>query len=116
MKKVLGHHWLIDLSECDHTLINDGAYLRETCLEAARVAQATIVTDVFHQFNPHGWSGVVVIAESHLALHTWPEHDFASVDIFSCSDGFAVEVAIEYLVSALRAKNKTVRRCERGIE
>ena len=53
-------------------------------VSAAQACKATIVDATFHAFNPYGVSGVVVIAESHLSIHTWPERDFAAIDIFMC--------------------------------
>jgi S-adenosylmethionine decarboxylase len=83
-------------------------------VEAARRANATIVTDVFHNFNPHGISGVVVIAESHVAIHSWPEHLCASVDIFSCSDKMTPEVIEDFLKDAFKAEHVVRMEIERG--
>jgi S-adenosylmethionine decarboxylase proenzyme len=114
-KIVLGRHLLLEFSECDPTLINDREYLRDSMLEAARISNATIVTDVFHHFNPHGLSGVIVIAESHIAVHTWPEHGCASVDIFSCGDRMKPELIESYLREKFKAKESSSRELERGI-
>src|SRR6266704_2514591 len=72
--------------DCDPDAINNLEAVKGDLVEAAKRAQATIVDVVFHEFNPFGISGVVVIAESHLAIHTWPEYRYAAVDIFSCGD------------------------------
>jgi S-adenosylmethionine decarboxylase len=84
-------------------------------IEAAKCAKATIVADVFHEFNPHGISGVVVIAESHIAIHSWPEFSCASVDIFTCSADMNPEAAIEYLKTAFKAQKTEVRKINRGV-
>ena len=112
--KSLGRHLLIEYYGCDLERINDREFLRNALLEAARRANATIVTDVFHTFNPHGISGVVVIAESHLAIHTWPEHRCASVDIFSCGDKMRPEVIEEFLKDLFRASHTTSTEIKRG--
>ena len=82
----LGRHLLLELFDCDSDAINNLESVKGALVEAAKRAQATIVDVVFHEFNPFGISGVVVIAESHLSIHTWPEYRYAAVDIFSCGD------------------------------
>lgn len=84
-------------------------------IQAAKIARATIVADVFHEFNPHGLSGAVVIAESHIAIHSWPEHQCASVDIFTCSKDMEPRAAVDFLKSAFKAQRvdiKSIDRCE----
>jgi S-adenosylmethionine decarboxylase len=113
--KVLGTHYLIELSECTGRAIDELGVLRLLMIAAARAAGATIVNDVFHRFNPHGLSGVVVISESHLAVHTWPEHACASVDLFTCSPALDVEAMLAVLKAGLGARHATVRRLERAV-
>jgi S-adenosylmethionine decarboxylase len=84
-------------------------------VEAAHRAQATIVDVVFHEFNPFGISGVVVIAESHLAIHTWPEYRYAAVDVFSCGEILQPRVAVDYLVEQFGAVRTSVVELQRGV-
>jgi S-adenosylmethionine decarboxylase len=84
-------------------------------VEAAKRAHATIVDVVFHEFNPFGISGVVVIAESHLTIHTWPEYRYAAVDIFSCGDVLKPEVAASYLVEQFAAERASAVEMQRGM-
>src|SRR5437879_6756298 len=84
--------------DCDPDAINSLEAVKGALVEAAKRAQATIVDVVFHEFNPFGISGVVVIAESHLSIHTWPEYRYAAVDIFSCRDALQPEGAASCLV------------------
>src|SRR5688572_31426212 len=84
--QALGRHMLLELYDCDPEALNNLELVKASMVEAAKRAQATIVDVVFHEFNPVGISGVVVIAESHLAIHTWPEHRYAAVDVFSCGE------------------------------
>jgi S-adenosylmethionine decarboxylase len=84
-------------------------------VEAAKRAQATIVDVVFHEFNPFGISGVVVIAESHLAIHTWPEYRYAAVDVFSCGEVLQPQLAADHLVDAFGAERASVVELQRGI-
>ncbi len=89
--------------------------VKEALIEAAKRAQATIVDVVFHEFNPFGISGVVVIAESHLSIHTWPEYRYAAVDIFSCGDALQPEVAASYLVEQFAAERTSIVEMQRGM-
>src|SRR5438876_12130349 len=84
-------------------------------LPISKRAQATIVDVVFHEFNPFGISGVVVIAESHLAIHTWPEYRYAAVDVFSCGDVLQPQAAADHLVAELGAARASVVELQRGI-
>ncbi|HYE93582.1 MAG: S-adenosylmethionine decarboxylase proenzyme [Candidatus Rokubacteria bacterium] len=111
----LGRHMLLELFDCDLSAINNLDGVKGALVEAAKRAQATIVDVVFHEFNPFGISGVVVIAESHLSIHTWPEYRYAAVDIFSCGDVLQPEVAANYLVEAFGAEKSTVVEMQRGV-
>ena len=88
---------------------------RQRVLEAVTAAQGTIVKPVFHEFSPWGVSGVVVIAESHVTIHTWPEHGYAAVDIFSCSRKLRHAVVRETLRRSLGAGSVTAQRLSRGL-
>ena len=110
----LGRHLLVEYFDCDREILDDVTQIEEAMTEAADKSGATIVNSVFHLFNPHGVSGVVVIAESHLAIHTWPEYGFAAADFFTCGEHVTPEVAIESLQAALRASSYKSREVARG--
>ena len=83
--KFAGAHLLVDLWEAEH--LTDPAYIEAALREAAEAARATILHGHFHHFSPNGGvSGVLVLAESHISIHTWPERNFAAIDIFMCGD------------------------------
>ena len=84
-------------------------------LATAKVAKATIVGSHFHQFSPFGVSGVVVIAESHLAIHTWPEYGYAAIDIFTCGETLGTEVAAQYLVEKFQSRQPSLIELKRGL-
>ena len=107
---------LLELYDCDPEAINNLEVVKASMVEAAKRAQATIVDVVFHEFSPVGISGVVVIAESHLAIHTWPEHRYAAVDVFSCGDVLQPELAADYLVEQLGAARASVVELQRGVD
>jgi len=113
--QALGRHLLLELFDCDAEAISSLEVVKTAMVEAARRAQATIVDVVFHEFNPFGISGVVVIAESHLAIHTWPEYRYAAVDVFSCGDVLQPQVAADYLMEQLGAERASVVEVQRGI-
>ncbi len=115
MKKIsLGKQVLAEFYGCCVETINNKDIIRDSMIEAAKVAKATIVADVFHEFNPHGISGVVVIAESHIAIHSWPEHQCASIDIFTCSDDMDPLAAVEFLKTIFKAQKVEVKTIPRG--
>jgi S-adenosylmethionine decarboxylase len=106
---------LLELFDCDPDAINSLDIVKTSMVEAAKLAQATIVDVIFHEFNPFGISGVVVIAESHLAIHTWPEYRYAAVDVFSCGETLQPQVAVEHLVEQLGAARTSVVELQRGV-
>ena len=111
----LGRHLLLELFDCDLSAINNLEAVKAALVEAAKRAQATIVDVVFHEFNPFGISGVVVIAESHLSIHTWPEYRYAAVDVFSCGEVLQPEIAVNYLVEQFGAERASVVEMQRGV-
>ncbi len=111
----LGKHLLLELKDCDGEVLNDLSFLKGVLLVAAREIGATILGESFHQFSPHGVSGVVIIAESHLFIHTWPECGYAAVDIFTCGDSVQPGKAAQILISKLGAKNHSILEIKRGI-
>lgn len=111
----LGTHLLVELKACNTRLLNDVKKVEAIMVEAARAAKATIVGVHFHKFSPFGISGVVVIAESHLSIHTWPEYGYAAVDIFTCGDVLKPEVAVEFLVDKFQSKHPSIMEVRRGI-
>src|ERR1700754_4035838 len=79
-----GKHLLVEYKGCLPAVLNDVGRVKLLMEEAARAANASIVTSVFQPFEPQGVSGVVVISESHLSIHTWPEYGYAAVDFYTC--------------------------------
>lgn len=113
--KILGRHLIAEMADCDCSLLDDISYLETHLNEAVRQSGATIVRTVFHRYNPKGVSGVVVIAESHLSIHTWPEYGYAAVDFFTCGNEIDPYRAFHYLVEKLHCRNPKVEEVKRGI-
>ncbi|UCH42908.1 MAG: adenosylmethionine decarboxylase [Dehalococcoidales bacterium] len=111
----LGKHLLLELKDCDREVLNDLSFLKDMLPTAATEAGATVLGESFHQFNPHGVSGVVIIAESHLFIHTWPECGYAAVDIFTCGDSVQPEKAAQRVIRELDAKSHSILEIQRGI-
>ena len=112
--KELGRHIILELYDCPERVFNDIPLLENSLCRAAEAMGATVVTSRFHQFSPHGISGVVIIQESHLTIHTWPEYRYAAVDIFTCGE-IDMEQGVAYLVKALEAKHSDWQLLKRGL-
>ena len=110
----LGQHVLAEFFDCTSNVLNNPALIEQVMKEAAEACGATIVQSCFHRFNPYGVSGVVVIAESHLAIHTWPELGYASVDLYTCGDECDPKVALEYLKEKLLSETVHITELKRG--
>jgi S-adenosylmethionine decarboxylase len=113
--KALGKSLLIEFFNCDSKILDDLKGLETILLESARISGATIIKSVFHQFSPHGVSGVVVIAESHFSIHTWPEYNYCAIDIFTCGESIDSDKAAQFLKQALGAQSLSVVDIKRGV-
>lgn len=111
----LGTQLVLELKECDKSLLDDLTYVRATMIRASEAVGATIVGESFHKFSPLGVTGVLSIAESHICIHTWPEFGYAAVDVFTCGDGFDPNVAAQVLVEGFQSKAPSQTELTRGI-
>lgn len=114
MTSPFGKHILAEYFECECTYLDSEQAIREVMLEAASASGATIVGNIFHHFSPQGVTGVVVIAESHLAIHTWPEFRYASVDLFTCGSHLDPWAGFEYLKERLQSRKWMSKEIIRG--
>ena len=114
--KSLGNHIVVEYLNCNPELLNDVVYIENAMIQSAKKAEATIINSTFHHFSPFGVSGVVVIQESHLAIHTWPEYGFASVDIFTCGDLVDPWISYNTLKDLLKAEHGSAIQMNRGPE
>lgn len=113
MSTALGNHILVEFMNCDPHIMNDVAQIEKDMVEAAQVAGATVINSTFHHFSPFGVSGVVVIQESHLAIHTWPEYGYAAVDLFTCGEMDAW-ISFDRLKESFKAKSYSAIEMRRG--
>lgn len=110
----LGKHWLVEMEGCDPKILTNLKGIRDAMVEASKKANTTMVAKKFHRFRPIGVSGVVVIAESHLGIHTWPEYEYAAIDFFACGKQTKLQRAVTYLAKMLKAKKVSIRAFKRG--
>lgn len=109
----LGNHILVEFMNCDPHIMNDVAAIERDMVAAAQKAGATVINSTFHHFSPYGVSGVVVIQESHLAIHTWPEYGYAAVDLFTCGEMDAW-ISFDFLKDAFKSKSYSAIEMKRG--
>ncbi|MDB4728389.1 adenosylmethionine decarboxylase [Saprospiraceae bacterium] len=109
----LGKHVILELYECEASLLSDPNSVSEIMQKAATIMGATVVESAFHHFSPLGVSGVVIIMESHLTIHTWPEYSYAAIDIFTCGD-IQMDKGIDFLKEKLRSKKSEIKVLNRG--
>jgi len=114
--RALGRHVLAEFYGCPFDVLNDIKRVEQTMVKAALEAGAEVREFVFHKFSPQGVSGVVVISESHLAIHTWPELGYAAVDVFTCGDKVDPWDACNYLVEKFRAEHMDAKEIHRGTD
>ncbi len=111
----LGIHYILEFVECQsHTLLQNVAGIDSLMVEAANRGNATVVSHHFHQFDPWGVSGVVILEESHLTIHTWPEKNYAAIDVFFCDPDVNYTALRTYLESQLLPKRVLENKLERG--
>ena len=113
--ETLGRHILVEFYNCNEETMKSPELIEKFMNEAARRANATIVNSVFHHFNPYGVSGAVIISESHLAIHTWPEFGYAAVDVFTCGDKINPWTAFDYLEEVFEADRSESFEIPRGM-
>lgn len=113
--EALGRQILVEYYDCNGSKLNDVEFIESALIKATKASKATIITHNFHKFSPYGISGVVVIAESHVAIHTWPEYNYAAVDIFTCGDTIDPWIIQEYLKNSFESGNVSSMEMKRGL-
>ena len=110
-----GVHFIVEASGCDDTITNV-VRLQDILVEAARRAHAQVWSVSFNRFPPNGVSGVVVISESHLSVHTWPEANYMALDIYTCGAHSKPFKAVEYVLKTVEAKRSHITEITRGLD
>ena len=109
-----GVHIIVEASGCDPEVISDPKKIEGIFKDAARHAKMTVKASYFFKFMPTGVSGAVIIAESHISIHTWPELGYAALDVYTCGDSDP-EKAVDYILERIGAKHAHVSEVRRGI-
>ncbi|MFM1900272.1 MAG: adenosylmethionine decarboxylase [Synechococcaceae bacterium WB9_4xC_028] len=106
---MVGKHCILELYDCDTSKLDDEAFLRTTITTAAKRAGATLLNLITHRFEPQGVTGLALLAESHISIHTWPESGYAAIDVFTCGDHTMPERACDVLRKELKAGRHALR-------
>ncbi|KUO91138.1 MAG: adenosylmethionine decarboxylase [Thermocladium sp.] len=113
---VYGIHIYGNLYGCDESLLSDEVFLLQLVKEAAEVANATVISAFYHKFGSSGGvSAVAIVAESHISIHTWPEHGYATVDVYTCGEHTKPMAAFEFIVKKLHASRYDVHVSDRSM-
>ena len=109
----LGKQYIVELKQCNREKLEDEKLIKDLMKEAAYLAGATVINHGFNKLGP-GVSGMIIIAESHIAIHTWPEYGYAAVDIFTCGDKVKPEKALLHLIDNLDCEDYSIIELKRG--
>jgi S-adenosylmethionine decarboxylase proenzyme len=112
--RMLGKHAIIDLSGCNSEAIRNCQFIHDTLVEAAEMARLTVLGIMDHRFTPEGYTAVLMLEESHLSIHTWPEHNYASIDLYSCNLQTDFQAVIDFLANKFQATVTGSTFLERG--
>ena len=112
--ETMGRHVIAELWQCDFDKLNDMDFIEQTFVDAALKSGAEVREVAFHKFAPQGVSGVVIISESHLTIHSFPEHGYASVDVYTCGD-LDPTIAAKYIAEALGSTSIELVEIPRGM-
>jgi len=112
----IGYHYIVEAAGCDPAVLGSPDRMRDLLVQAAKVADMGIRTSYFYRFSPSGVSGVVIISESHLSVHTWPEQRYAALDVFLCGEEGKPEAAIRFILNELASTDAHVTEIKRGIQ
>ena len=112
----IGTHCIVELYGCPTTLLNDEAFVKDVVREASNHGLATLMGEVSHHFEPQGVTALGLLAESHISVHTWPEHGYAAADIFTCGDRSNPQRAADFLIQKFQAARHSLTKLVRGPE
>jgi S-adenosylmethionine decarboxylase len=112
----IGHHYIVEASGCDPKIIGSVEKVQQILVRAAEIAGAHVWSISFSKFPPAGVSGVVVISESHISTHTWPEMGYAALDIYTCGANTKPDKAVIYAVEEFGAATSHITEITRGID
>lgn len=112
----IGTHCIVELYGCPPDLLDDEEFVRNAVREASTHGLATLMGEVAHHFEPQGVTALGLLAESHISIHTWPEHGYAAADVFTCGDHANPQKACDFLIRTLQAERHSLTKLVRGPE
>ncbi len=112
----LGTHIIAEFMGCSFETLDDHSALADLLRNAAHNANATVLNVSTHQFEPHGISGLVLLQESHISIHTWPEFGYAAIDIYTCGEHVSSQAAIDTLAAFFKPTDIKQIEIKRGFE
>ncbi|HEY0829250.1 MAG TPA: adenosylmethionine decarboxylase [Bacilli bacterium] len=110
-----GRHVAVDAWEVDFKLLNNAEWLQAQMVEAAEVSGATVLSVQAKKFEPQGATVLVLLSESHLSIHTYPEKGFAAIDCYTCGETVDPQTAIDYMISMLKPERVYAKKLVRGL-
>ena len=111
---MLGRHCILECYECDLDWLKNQDSLEIVLKESAVVAGATILHSYFHKFDKgEGVTGVIALSESHISVHTWPDHGYMAIDIFMCGDSNPIDAA-DFIINNLKVDRFSIETINRG--
>ncbi len=111
----LGRHALADIFECDNALLDNIEKVKDILISSCKEANLTVVETTFHKFKPIGISGVIVLSESHITIHTWPEYNFVAIDAFTCGCHMNPNLVCKIIAQKFGSKNVEINEYKRGV-
>jgi len=109
LDEMVGKHCILELYECDSAKINDEAFIRTSLTSASKIAGAKLLNMITHRFQPQGVTGLALLAESHISIHTWPESRYAAIDVFTCGQQTMPERACELLAKEFGSRTHSLK-------
>jgi len=110
----IGTHCVLELYDCPETLLDDVEFVKQALIDTSEQSLSTLLKQVTHRFHPHGVTALGLLAESHISIHTWPEHRYAAADLFTCGDQADPEQACQFLVHTFQAEQYDFIQLSRG--
>ena len=110
----VGRHFIVEMWGCDNEMINDPEKVMDILHSAANDARATVIKSVSHQFDPSGVTGIAILAESHISIHTWPEEGYVAADIFTCGTNTDPELGVQSLIDGFKPEDSSSKELKRG--
>jgi S-adenosylmethionine decarboxylase len=110
-----GRHVAVDTWGVDFDTLNNAELLESHMVEAAEACGATVLSVQAKQFEPQGATVLVMLSESHLSIHTYPEKGFAAIDCYTCGETVDPQAAIDYLVNVLKPERTYAKKLVRGL-